>query len=919
MKDGRAINNDKIKYPLKTKVLLIFIISLTISVSCFSLLFLINWTSSSKKTTKHLAVDINEQIYNKIFEFIKEPHHMNEVNHKVFENGMLDLNNTEQRERFFVGVLEAHSDGIYSFSYGTANGEYYGARRNEHGVIEIMRNNAETGGNSLYYSVKDDFTAGELVVRAGKFDPRTRAWYRAAVQARGPVFSPVYSHFVMDDLAVSAAWPIYNKEGVLEGVIGTHVLLSNIGSYLKDAIEKYNGIAFIIEKGSNFLIANSLGEANFSVLRDGTLIRYGLDDLGIPDIWEAYEQYMTSNVEQIFYKGENENYFVNMKELHLNGINWIVVSAIPESLYMKDVFKSMRWASILGVMSVLLSMLVYSLFMRRALKPLKTLLQVSGEFSVGNLSRRIKVTRNDEIGLISESFNSVADKMQSLIENLENTVRERTEELHGANATLEASKEELQLILDSAAEGIYGIDLDGNCTFCNKSCVRLLGYSDQSELLGKNMHWQIHHSYRDGTPIPLENCKIFQAFLKGESSHEYDQVFWRADGTYIEVEYYAYPQVKNGEIVGAVISFMDIGERKKQEAEIQYLSSHDTLTGPYNRRSFEEICRKIDKQENLPLSVIFADINGLKMTNDIFGHRAGDNLIRKTSEILKQVCRKDDIIARIGGDEFVILLQNTTGESAGTILDRIRASFENAHVEAVKCSISLGFGTKRSPDQSLEEIMARAENDMYKDKTMNRSAVNKDIIDTIIGTLHTRNPKEKQHSVSVSELCSYIGKALNLPENEIGKLKRAGYLHDIGKIVLDEELLSRDNILSAEENEKKKQHTAVGYRILNLFDDTLDLAELVYGHHERWDGTGYPRGLKGRQIPFISRIIAIAETYDRVLNRSDLPYEERKQAALEVIREGAGKKFDPQIAEFFVKIMSGKKDDNLTRQSEISI
>lgn len=175
-------------------------------------------------------------------------------------------------------------------------------------------------------------------------------------------------------------------------------------------------------------------------------------------------------------------------------------------------------------------------------------------------------------------------------------------------------------------------------------------------------------------------------------------------------------------------------------------------------------------------------------------------------------------------------------------------------------------------------------------------------IDTIIETLHAKNTGEKQHSINVSDLCSDVGAALHLPETEISKLKRAAYLHDIGKIVLDDGMLTKDT-LSDEEIEKMQQHSVVGYRILNLFDDTLDLAEYVYGHHERWDGAGYPRGLKGEQIPLLSRIITVVETYDRVLNRGELSLDERKLAALDVIKNGAGTQFDPQIAELFIRIM----------------
>jgi diguanylate cyclase (GGDEF)-like protein/PAS domain S-box-containing protein len=489
-----------------------------------------------------------------------------------------------------------------------------------------------------------------------------------------------------------------------------------------------------------------------------------------------------------------------------------------------------------------------------------------------------------------------------MISFYEKSRKEAWNELKKTNYLLENNQNELRLILDSAAEAIYGIDTEGNCTFCNKSCIKMLGYSDQAELLGRNIHWQIHHSRKNKTPFPIDECRILKAFIKGEGTHADDEVFWRADGTSFDVEYSSFPQIRNGEIIGAVITFMDISDRKKKEAKIRYLNCYDALTGLYNRRCFEENRIKIDNPDNLPLSVIFADINGLKMTNDIFGHIAGDELIRKSSEILQQVCRQNDAVARIGGDEFIILLPKTTQENAEKILDRIRLGFSDAHVEAIKCSISLGLDTKLSPEQSLDEIMANAENAMYKDKTMNRTSINKDIIDTIVKTLHARSPREKQHSITVGKLCFNTGTALHLPETEKSKLKRAGYLHDIGKIILDDSILYRD-MLSKDELEIMQQHSVVGYRILNLFDDTLDLAEYVYGHHERWDGAGYPRGLKGEQIPLISRIISVVETYDRVLNRGELPMEERKLAALEVIKNGIETQFDPEISEIFVQMI----------------
>ncbi len=474
--------------------------------------------------------------------------------------------------------------------------------------------------------------------------------------------------------------------------------------------------------------------------------------------------------------------------------------------------------------------------------------------------------------------------------------------------TFEVYQDRLKLILDSTAEAIYGIDRDGVCTFCNLACVKLLGYEHSEQLLGKQMHRLIHHSRRDHTPIKIEECKIYQAFRQGKGFEADDEVFWRADGTFIEVEYHSYPQMRGGEAIGAVVNFTDITDKKQKEAKIQYLNYHDVLTGLYNRRYMDENRERVDVADNLPLSVIFADINGLKLTNDIFGHTAGDELIKKFAEIIRQSRRENDIAARAGGDEFLLLLPKTDRQAAEKILAQIKSGFSKSRVEAVKCSVSIGSDTKTGAQQSLDIVIANAENAMYKDKTMNRETINRDMIDTILETLHTRSPKERRHSMAVSKLCGDVGAALRLPEPEIDKLKRIGYLHDIGKIILDQTILNKE-ILTEEESEKVKQHPAVGYRILNLFDDTLDLAEFIYGHHERWDGSGFPRGLKGEQIPLISRILLIAETFERVLSKNTIPVQERKQAALEVIRKNTGTRFDPQIADVFIRMMNEQTEN----------
>jgi len=152
-----------------------------------------------------------------------------------------------------------------------------------------------------------------------------------------------------------------------------------------------------------------------------------------------------------------------------------------------------------------------------------------------------------------------------------------------------------------------------------------------------------------------------------------------------------------------------------------------------------------------------------------------------------------------------------------------------------------------------------------------------------------------------------LGRALKLSEVDIRKLKEAGYLHDIGKIVLDPKILNKNFQLSSQEWNEIKKHVPVGYRILNSFNETVDLAEAVLAHHEQWDGGGYPKGLKGEEIPLLARIITIAESYDRMIHDSANTKAKSKAEAVRVIRENAGTQFDPQLAELFAYMVETKK------------
>lgn len=898
---------------IKRNIMTIYITTTLVTFAIVYYVLFSNWISTADGILSTIAKDMNQTIYGEFEGFVKLPQYLNEVTENQIRNGVLDFDDETIRDKFFVGLLSAHgSTPIYSISIGTEKGEYYGARRNKDNNVEIMKNNTDTGGKSRYYKVREDMTAGELVVETGRFDPRTRPWYKAAKESGKTSFSPLYKHFVLDDLTVSVGTPVYDKEGSLIGVLGTHITLSRMDQYLNDIVKRNGASAVIVDKNTGELVANSLQIPNFKVDADGSLKMTGINEINNSSIIRGYENYLANNDEDhVVVNGESSH--INISEFKTTGVDMLLITSIPDAILTRDIYETIRLTIIFSTIIMLTLSFLYISYVGNLLKPLESLNLSAKKFTDGNFDERAKIFREDEIGKLAATFNMLAATIGSHVEDLETKVKDRTEDLEVTNTVLQENREQLKLILDSTAEGIYGMDTEGLCTFCNESALRMLGYSSQEELLGKNMHFQIHHTRRDGTLFPLIECKIMEAFKHSKGVYVDDEVFWRKDGTFFEVRYSSYPQYRDGKMVGAVITFMDNTQRKKNEDHIKYLTYHDPLTNISNRLFFEEQIPVIDTEDNLPISVIFGDLNGLKLTNDIFGHAAGDKLLTEAAAAFMKASGNESLAARIGGDEFALIMPNTDADRAKDVIEEIRKSFSNENSNDIIGSVSLGASTKTSAEESMHEMIEIAENLMYKDKTINRNKNNKNMIRKIINNLHNRSPREKRHSENVSVLCEKIAEEMGLSKALIKRLGENGYFHDIGKIVLEDDILNKHRDLTEEEYRKMQQHSVVGYRILNLFDDTIDLAEGVLSHHEHWDGTGYPKGIKGEEVPLSSRIIAVAEAYDAMTNDN---YDRRKtndEAVEEIIRL-SGVRFDKDAVEAFIKI--SKKLDQETKTDQ---
>ena len=341
---------------------------------------------------------------------------------------------------------------------------------------------------------------------------------------------------------------------------------------------------------------------------------------------------------------------------------------------------------------------------------------------------------------------------------------------------------------------------------------------------------------------------------------------------------------------------IDLMRRKE---EIIYLSYHDKLTGLYNRSYSEEEMKRLDTERNLPLSLIMGDVNGLKLTNDAFGHQAGDKLLKKIADIVKNECRKDEIVARIGGDEFLIVLPKTSALEIENILDRIKSACNNEKEDPIKPSISFGYSVKEHIDQDIMMVYKSAEDKMYNNKLKESKSIRRSIISSLMNILDERSNITEVHQNRLKRMCEEIGKELGFAVEQIDKLKLLLSLRDVGITAIPNYRSDVNMNITLEEEDIIKTHCEIGYRIANSLSDISIIAQDILSHHENWDGSGYPQGLSGEDIPLNSRIISVLDAYELMINR-DEPLS--KNEALEFIKNNAGIYFDPKIVEVFLKL-----------------
>jgi diguanylate cyclase (GGDEF)-like protein/PAS domain S-box-containing protein len=461
-------------------------------------------------------------------------------------------------------------------------------------------------------------------------------------------------------------------------------------------------------------------------------------------------------------------------------------------------------------------------------------------------------------------------------------------------------KKLFETTLRSVGDGVISTDAHGNVQFMNKSAEELTGWRDE-EAKGRAFEevFKILCG-KDRQPCPNPVAQVLAKQKAVELAE--DTILIARDGFERYIDDSAAPILdEEHAVTGVVLVFRDNTEQRKRQHEMISLSFTDPLTTLHNRRFYDQVKQEMDDEMYYPLTLVLADVDGLKLTNDAFGHEAGDALLCKVAEILRKTCREGDIVSRIGGDEFVLLLPQTDALHAQAIVTRLNAALVKEQIKGIQLSVSFGYAVKQEEESPLEDTFKVAEDVMYQNKLSGSMTFKKEVISTLLERLFSLDATLRTHSQLVADLCAAFAKGLEYPKHKVQDMYLAGLYHDLGKIALDPALLTKPfESLNRSELLEFKRHAEIGYNILRSVGEYASFAQAVLHHHERWDGNGYPQGLRREAIAEEAQILALANNYADLIGPSLTRDTISKEAAIAYLAERSNIVFSPRLIELFV-------------------
>ena len=514
--------------------------------------------------------------------------------------------------------------------------------------------------------------------------------------------------------------------------------------------------------------------------------------------------------------------------------------------------------------------------------PLKSGSQVIGTIGVAHCESDKQFDAEEIDTLIPfAEMASIALDNATLLESYEHELQERR-----------AAEKSLQAILNAIPDTMFVLDQAG--TFRDFNSGKGFFHLPREFFLGKTVD-QIF-------PAAIAASLRFHVLRAIETGDVQQYEYLLPSGG--KIEYYETRIAVSGKDEALVIC-RNVTDRKRMEDQLTHLSLHDALTNCYNRTFFEEEMHRFAKQRNPQISLLMCDVDGLKIVNDSFGHDAGDEILKTVADILRASFRPSDIIARIGGDEFVVLLTANSDKTLASACRQIKKNLAlyNASHPTRPISLSMGYAIGREVPVDMNVLFKEADNNMYREKLHQKSSARSAIVQGLVKALEARDFITEGHGDRLQNLVEEFSRVIGIPEYSLPDLRLLAHFHDIGKVGIPDHILFKSGPLTEEEWKIMRQHCEIGHRIANSTPDLAPIADWILKHQEWWNGSGYPQGLRGEGIPLECRILSIVDAFDAMT--SDRPYRKAldKDAATAELKRCAGAQFDPELVDIFTRLV----------------
>lgn len=724
--------------------------------------------------------------------------------------------------------------------------------------------NKNSNIESIYFGSTDNLLVnGSGWIPPEDFDLRTRPWYVKAINHGKLVITDVFLNATSEKHIITIAKPVYSNKGQVIGVLGADLSLDSIVDLISVQDDSY-GEFFILNEELELIAKSRAQDDGKPILEDTSLkISSNISSIG------------TSVAEATL---NNEKGYVSISRI--DGTNLYVGVFNPIKSYN---YYDTQWRNILIISGIFLIGLLLIMFLiqnKIIIKPAYTLENDIKQISVtDNINYRLEELKRDPFENIRKAVNARLAQTEVYFSDLLES-----------KLLLEKSQKRNAAIINVLPDIIFMYDSKGVFIDCQTNDEAGLVLS-KDLFIGKNISEVMPPDISEKAIMSITKTIATGQLQKFEYNINIDG----------SQRTYEARMVKSNDNEVLAIS-RDITSEKQEQEYILKLTYKDQLTGLYNRRYYEEQIEKLSGSEFLPLAIMMVDVNGLKLTNDAFGHHIGDELLKKVAKNLISCDSKGGFACRVGGDEFLMVFPNTDEKEAEYLVDKLYELVSAERLENIVISISAGCQVRTDVSQSIRDTLIKAENHMLRKKIVESQSMRNQTVNIIMQTLNEKNEREKRHSVEVAKWAKEIGVAMGLSVQKVKEIELAGLLHDIGKIAIKEDILNKPGKLTEEEYDEIKRHPESGYHILKSVDEYSSLAQCVLEHHERFDGKGYPKGIKGSQISLIARIIAVADAFEAMIAQRPYRKSLTEEMAIEEIKKNSNTQFDPEVVTAFLKI-----------------